>query len=167
MGRVSALVGSAIFLVMAPGTLAGLGPWWIGQWRAHPPFFAFANIAGALLVALGLLPILESFVRFALEGLGTPAPVAPPQQLVVGGFYRHVRNPIYVGVVTVILGQALIFSDRTLLMYAAVVWLGFHLLVLVDEEPTLSAKFGASYDNFRANVPRWLPRLTPWHSRPN
>jgi protein-S-isoprenylcysteine O-methyltransferase Ste14 len=165
MRKVSALVGSAIFLVIAPGTLAGLIPWWISQWREHSLFFAFADIAGVVLIAAGLVPLLESFVRFALEGLGTPAPVAPPQQLVVGGFYRHVRNPIYVGVVTVILGQALLFSDRRLLIYAAIVWLGFHLMVLIDEEPTLSAKFGASYDIFRDNVPRWLPRLTPWHAR--
>jgi protein-S-isoprenylcysteine O-methyltransferase Ste14 len=167
MRKVPALFGSAIFFVIAPGTLAGLVPWWIGQWQEHPPFFASADIAGAVLIALGLVPLLESFVRFAVEGLGTPAPVAPPQQLVIGGFYRHVRNPIYVGVVTVILGQALMFSDGRLLIWAAIVWVSFHLLVLVDEEPTLSAKFGVSYDIFRANVPRWLPRLTPWHSRPD
>ena len=165
MQKVSALIGSAIFLVIAPGTLAGLVPWWIGQWQEHPPFFAFANVAGVVLLALGLVPLLESFLRFALEGLGTPAPVAPPQQLVVGGFYRHVRNPMYVGVVTVILGQALVFSDLRLITYAAVVWLGFHLFVLGYEEPTLSHKFGASYDVFRANVPRWLPRLTPWNRK--
>ena len=162
MRKVLALIGSAIFLVIAPGTLAGFVPWWIGQWREHPPFFAFADIAGMVLIALGLVPLLESFVRFALEGLGTPAPIAPPQQLVVGGFYLHVRNPMYVGVVAVILGQALLFSDRQLLTYAAIIWLGFHLFVLLYEEPTLSQKFGASYDTFRANVPRWLPRLTPW-----
>jgi len=162
MRKVSALIGSAIFLVVVPGTVAGLAPWWIGQWRVHPPFFVFADIVGIVLIALGLVPLLESFVRFALEGLGTPAPIAPPQQLVVGGFYRHVRNPMYVGVVAVILGQALLFSDRGVLIYAAIVWLGFHLFVLAYEEPTLSEKFGASYDAFRANVPRWLPRLTPW-----
>ena len=162
MRKVLALIGSAIFLVVAPGTLAGLVPWSIGQWRVHPPFFVFADIAGIMLIALGLVPLLKSFVRFALEGLGTPAPIAPPQQLVVGGFYRHVRNPMYVGVVAVVLGQALLFSDRRLLIYAAIVWLGFHLFVLIYEEPTLGAKFGASYDDFRANVPRWLPRLTPW-----
>ena len=162
MRKVSALIGSAIFLVVVPGTVAGLVPWWIGQWRVHPPFFVFADIVGIVLIALGLVPLLESFVRFALEGLGTPAPIAPPQQLVVGGFYRHVRNPMYVGVVAVILGQALLFSDRGGLIYAAIIWLGFHLFVLVYEEPTLSEKFGASYDIFRANVPRWLPRLTPW-----
>jgi protein-S-isoprenylcysteine O-methyltransferase Ste14 len=162
MRKVLALIGSAIFFVVAPVTLAGWIPWSIGQWQVHPPFFVFADIAGSVLIALGLVPLLESFLRFALEGLGTPAPIAPPQQLVVGGFYRHVRNPMYVGVVAVIVGQALLFSDPRLLLYAAIVWLSFHLFVLVYEEPTLGEKFGARYDDFRANVPRWLPRLTPW-----
>jgi len=164
MRKISTLLGSAVFLVLAPGTVAGLGPWWIGQWTMLPPFFGLAVLRyfGTVLVAAGLVPLLESFVRFALEGRGTPAPLAPPQQLVVGGFYRYVRNPMYVGVVTAILGQALYFADRRLLIYAAAVWLAFHVFVVIYEEPTLTRTFGERYDAFRANVPRWIPQLRPW-----
>jgi protein-S-isoprenylcysteine O-methyltransferase Ste14 len=119
-------------------------------------------LAGIALILLGLIPLVASFVRFVFEGLGTPAPIAPPQRLVVGGFYRYVRNPMYVGVVSVILGQALLLGDVRLLWYGAILWLGFHLFVLVYEEPTLRQMFGESYIIFCANVPRWIPRLVPW-----
>jgi protein-S-isoprenylcysteine O-methyltransferase Ste14 len=118
------------------------------------------------LAAAGTVPLLDSFLRFALEGLGTPAPVAPPQRLVVSGFYRHVRNPMYVGVVTMILGQGLFFADVRILAYAAIVWLAFYAFVVGYEEPTLQQQFAGAYAEYRANVPRWLPRLAPWH-QPN
>jgi protein-S-isoprenylcysteine O-methyltransferase Ste14 len=106
----------------------------------------------------------DSFARFALEGLGTPAPIAPPQKLVVTGLYRYVRNPIYFAVVSVIFGQALLFGDRVLLWYGALLWLFFHLAVVIYEEPTLEETFGTEYESFRTNVPRWIPRLTPWRT---
>src|SRR4029453_10500290 len=107
MKRALAILGSAIFLVIAPGTLAGYGPWAICRLRMAPPFFGFFPIrmVGALLIAAGLPVLLDSFARFAMQGLGTPAPVAPPQRLVVTGLYRYVRNPIYVAVVSLIFGQ--------------------------------------------------------------
>jgi protein-S-isoprenylcysteine O-methyltransferase Ste14 len=97
-----------------------------------------------------------------VQGVGTPAPVFPTRHLVVTGLYRYVRNPMYVAVVSSILGQGLFFGNVTLLKYGAFVWLLFHLFVLVYEEPTLRGSFGSEYDLFRANVPRWIPRLTPW-----
>ena len=106
---------------------------------------------------------MDSFARFALEGLGTPAPIAPPQKLVVTGLYRYVRNPIYIAVVAVIFGQALLFGDARLLWYGALLWLFFHGAVLV-EELTLKETFGTEYESFRTNVPRWIPRLTPWRA---
>jgi protein-S-isoprenylcysteine O-methyltransferase Ste14 len=108
--------------------------------------------------------VLDSFARFALEGLGTPAPIAPPRNLVVSGLYRYVGNPIYVAVVAVILGQGVLFADSRLLVYGALLWLFFHLAVIVHEEPTLRQSFGAEYESYLANVPRWLPRLTPWRA---
>ena len=80
---------------------------------------------------------MDSFARFALEGLGTPAPIAPTQRLVVTGLYRYVRNPIYIAVVAVIFVQALLFGDWRLLWYGALLWLAFHLFVVMYEEPTL------------------------------
>jgi protein-S-isoprenylcysteine O-methyltransferase Ste14 len=104
----------------------------------------------------------DSFGRFALQGLGTPAPIAPTQHLVVTGLYRYVRNPIYVAVAAVIFGQAVLFGDWRLFAYGAVFCLVCHLFVVGYEEPTLKKSFGAEYEAFRINVPRWIPRLTAW-----
>jgi len=162
--RVAAVLGTAIFLVIAPGSVAGLVPWWISRWQLRPPFLGFAafRVIGALLIAASLPVLLESFARFALQGVGTPAPVLPPRHLVVKGFYRYVRNPMYVAILSLILGQALLFGDIRLLEYAVFVWLAFHVFVSAYEEPTLRRTFGAEYETFCANVPRWIPRFTPW-----
>jgi Phospholipid methyltransferase len=106
--------------------------------------------------------LLDSFARFALQGLGTPAPISPTRHLVVTGLYRHVRNPMYVSVVSLIVGQGLLFGNLRVLEYGFAVWLAFHLFVLLYEEPTLRSTFGAGYEAFCANVPRWIPRLRPW-----
>ena len=111
---------------------------------------------------LGIPVLLDSFARFALQGIGTPVPMFPTRHLVVKGFYRYVRNPIYLAVVSVVLGQGVILGNVSLLAYGAIVWLCCHLFVLAYEEPTLRKTFGAEYDTFYANVPRWVPRLRPW-----
>jgi protein-S-isoprenylcysteine O-methyltransferase Ste14 len=162
--KVWALAGSGIFLVIAPGFVAGWVPWWISRWRIEPPFLGLLifRVAGAVLLALGVIGLLDSFVRFAVQGLGTPAPVFPTRHLVVTGLYRYVRNPMYVAVLSAILGQGLILGNVTLLEYGALVWVLFHLFVLVYEEPTLRASFGSEYDEFCAEVPRWIPRFTAW-----
>jgi protein-S-isoprenylcysteine O-methyltransferase Ste14 len=158
------MVGSAIFLVIAPGFVAGLTPWWISHWRVEAPFFGITIFrwVGGLLLTLGAIGLLDSFVRFALQGLGTPAPAFPTRHLVVTGLYCYVRNPMYVAVVATILGQGLIFGNVTLLGYGGLVWLLFHVFVLAYEEPTLRASFGSEYESFCDGVPRWIPRLTPW-----
>src|SRR5262249_37737036 len=120
------------------------------------------RIIGVVLIVAGIPALLDSFGRFALKGLGTPAPVMPTRHLVVSGLYRYVRNPMYVGVVWVVLGQGLLFGDVRLLGYGLVLWLGFHLFVLGYEEPTLRRTFGEEYSAFCSNVPRWIPRLSPW-----
>ena len=117
---------------------------------------------GAVLLALGGVLLIETFSRFALQGLGTPAPIAPTKTLVVTGSYRFVRNPMYVAVVSLILGQALWFGSVGTLGWGAVVWLTVHAFVLAYEEPTLASTYGEQYDRYRANVRRWIPRLTPW-----
>lgn len=161
-----AVLGSALFFAVAPSSVAGLVPWWITHWEFRPPFFDLdaTRAVGILLIVAGLPGLVDSFARFALQGLGTPAPIAPTQNLVVTGLYRYVRNPIYVALVAVTLGQAVLFGDQRLLWYAALLWLFFHVWVLVFEEPTLKQTFGAQYEDFRANVPRWIPRLTPWRA---
>jgi protein-S-isoprenylcysteine O-methyltransferase Ste14 len=138
-----ALLGTALFLILAPG-------------------YAPLRVIGVVLIAAGACVVVDSFARFALQGLGTPAPVFPTLHLVIKGFYRYVRNPMYVAVVAVILGQALLFGDIRVFEYALFAWLVAHLFVRTYEEPRLRKSFGAEYDRFRANVPRWIPRLTPW-----
>jgi protein-S-isoprenylcysteine O-methyltransferase Ste14 len=147
--------------VLAPGVVAGVIPWLLTGWQMETAPLG-VRIAGGLLIAIGLAFLLHAFARFVVEGLGTPAPVAPTERLVVGGVYRWVRNPMYLAVGATIVGQALLLGQPGLLAYAAafgVVVFGF---VRLYEEPTLSARFGASYEAYRRAVPGWLPRLRPW-----
>jgi len=164
-----ALLGSAVFFVAAPGTVAGLVPWWMGRWHVQPPFFGltFFRVVGGLLIALGLVILIEAFARFALKGFGTPAPIYPTRHLVVTGTYRFVRNPMYVAVVSLVLGQGLIFGDLRVMEYGLCVWLVMHVFVMLYEEPTLRRSFPEDYAAFTAHVPRWIPRLTPWDGRGN
>ncbi|HXP84620.1 MAG TPA: isoprenylcysteine carboxylmethyltransferase family protein [Bryobacteraceae bacterium] len=158
--RVLAAFATALFLLTGPGTVAGVIPWWITRWRLHA--LGPIEIAGGLLILGALCVLIESFARFAWKGLGTPVPVFPTRHLVVSGLYRFVRNPMYVAVVSAIFGQALLFDSLPLAGYGAIVWVFFHMFVVLYEEPTLQKTFGAEYESFRAHVPRWIPRLTPW-----
>ena len=164
MQRTSAIIGSAIFFVLVPCVFAGVIPWWLMGWRFQPVILGleWLRFIGALLIVSGVPGLVDSFVRFAVRGLGTPAPIAPTLHLVVTGLYRYVRNPMYVSVTAVILGQGLLFADWWLLVYAMLFSLACHLFVLAYEEPTLALTFNAEYQRYRANVPRWIPRLTPW-----
>ena len=111
--------------------------------------------------------LIECFARFATKGRGTPAPVAPTEYLVVSGFYRYVRNPMYVGVLAAIVGQALLFGSARLLVYAAAAWVVVTAFVMAYEEPAMARQFGADYESYCANVRRWWPRLTPWQPTPS
>ena len=163
--QVLAVLGTATFLAVAPGTVAGYIPWRISRWRLHPPFLGFTpfRAIGVALIGAGVIVVVESFGRFALEEIGTPAPLFPTQRLIVRGLYRYVRNPMYVAVVSIILGQALLLGDPHLITYAVFPWLVAHVFVLTYEEPTLRRSFGADYETYCAHVRRWIPRFTPWH----
>jgi protein-S-isoprenylcysteine O-methyltransferase Ste14 len=161
--KVAAAVGSAVFFVLAPGVVAGFIPWLISDgWTAATSLGWPVRRLGIILVAAGVSVLFDSFARFALQGLGTPAPVFPTRHLVVTGLYRHVRNPMYVAVVAVILGQSLLLGNARVLGYGSLVWLGFHLFVLGYEEPTLRSSYREEYEKFCSHVPRWIPRLKPW-----
>src|SRR6266567_3887862 len=166
MPRTTAILGSALFFVLVPLVLAGGVPWWVTRWEFRTPFFGLepARGLGLILILAGVPGLVDSFARFALQGLGTPAPIAPTRGLVVTGLYRYMRNPMYTAVVSVILGQAVLLGDRRLIVYGALFWLVCHLFVVVYEEPTLERSFGEPYKAFRANVPRWIPRITPWQA---
>ena len=150
-----------MFMALAPGTVVGLGPWWLTGWRGTswwPP----AKVLGGALVLAGGLVLVQAFARFVVEGLGTPAPVAPTEHLVVGGLYRYVRNPMYLAVVAGILGQALLFGRLVLVVYAVLVAALIWAFGTWYEEPALARRFGAEYEQYRNAVPGWRPRLHPW-----
>lgn len=157
-------LGSLAFFLLAPGTIAGWVPLWLTGWRTQPPLLGVPGlrVGGAILLIIGLASLVESFLRFATVGLGTPAPIAPPKRLVVSGQYRHVRNPMYVAILAMLVGQSLILGSALLLRYALAVWLLFHTWVLIYEEPKLIDLFGPSYTAYRQNVKRWWPRIRPW-----
>jgi protein-S-isoprenylcysteine O-methyltransferase Ste14 len=163
MTRVSASLGSVVFFLIAPAMIAGVIPWWMTRWQVRASVLDLwpLKIVGVTLIGCGLAAILDSFARFALQGIGTPAPAFPTRHLVVTGLYRYVRNPIYVAVVAMILGQALLLASVGLLIYGVLFWIGFHLFVVGYEEPTLRKTFGPQFESYCANVPRWLPRLRP------
>lgn len=164
MRRAAATAGSFAFFVVAPGVVAGLVPWWMTGWRVrHPlPYWAPLRAVGAVLLAAGAIVLVQAFVRFVTEGAGTPAPVAPTEHLVVGGFYRHVRNPMYLAVLSAIVGQGLVLGQPPLLLYAAAVGAAFGAFVRWYEEPVLGRRFGERYQAYRRAVPAWWPRLRPW-----
>jgi protein-S-isoprenylcysteine O-methyltransferase Ste14 len=156
-----AALGSLIFLVTEPGLMGGLVPYWLTGWESeNPP--GLVRVAGAVVLLAGLAVLAHTVIRFVVEGLGTPAPVAPTQNLVVGGLYRFVRNPMYVAVIAIILGQAAILGRPVLLVYAVIFWVIVASFVRFYEEPTLAERHGDQYEAYRRAVRGWWPRLTPW-----
>ena len=166
MRKITATVGSAVFLVLAPGVVAGLAPWWLTGWRMGAAFPAPVEITGAVLAAAGAAVLLTAFAQFAMQGRGTPAPSAPTEQLVVRGLYRYVRNPMYLAVLAIITGQALLLSRPILFGYAAAVALAFIAFVYGYEQPTLTRRYGAQYQAYQRAVPGWRPRLPPARKTP-
>ena len=157
----TAAAGSAVFFVVAPCVVAGLVPYWLTGWHLRPMWLPLRLNGTALtLVAAGVL--VHAFYRFVMEGTGTPAPVAPPTTLVVGGLYRYVRNPMYLAVIAAVLGQALLLGQFVLVPYAAVVAVAMAAFVHFYEEPDLRERFGQSYEEYCRAVPPWVPRLRPW-----
>jgi protein-S-isoprenylcysteine O-methyltransferase Ste14 len=162
MRKANASLGSIAFFLCAPAIVAGVTPWWLTGWHEGGPWPAPLRSVGLGLVAVGVIVLVESFARFVREGLGTPAPVAPTERLVIGGLYRFVRNPMYLAVLATIVGEALVLSRPVLLVYAFVVWAAFATFVRRYEEPHLTERFGESYLAYRAAVRAWVPRLRPW-----
>ncbi|WP_094294204.1 methyltransferase family protein [Mycobacterium neumannii] len=156
----TAALASAAFFVIAPGTVVGVGPWLITRWELSDAA-AWRVVLGGTVIVAGLIPPIHAFIEFVRAG-GTPMPVAPTQRLVVTGFNRVVRNPMYVGLIIAILGQAALFANLWLVLYAAIAWVVTASFVRWYEEPTLVRTYGSQYETYRANVRAWIPRLTPW-----
>jgi protein-S-isoprenylcysteine O-methyltransferase Ste14 len=150
------LVGTIVFVAAVPGSVVVLVPWWLSGGRIAGTGVAIVVGVATILAAL---PLFVSFCsRFVWEGRGTPAPIAPTERLVVGGPYRWVRNPGYVAVTSILIGEALALGSAAVLAWAVLVVLAFHVFVITYEEPTLRSTFGAEYDAYCRRVPRWLPR---------
>ena len=158
------VVGSLVWLILAPGSVAVLVPWVISDWKFQPPFFALAAMrwVGGLLILVGVSVLTEAFARFALYGRGTPAPYMFTERLVVIGTYRYVRNPMYLAILAIVEGQALLFGHSALFGYAFVLWFAFHLFVVWYEEPSLKRRYGRDYASYCLAVPRWWPRAHAW-----
>ena len=149
---------SLIFLILAPGVVAGYIPLALLRRGPQTETSFFAYLAFPLWL-IGVIVLLWCFWDFLVKGRGTPAPIDPPKELVVSGLYRYVRNPMYVGVLLVIIGHFLWFGYWNLLIYAGVVFIAFHSFVTLYEEPNLKQRFGAGYEDYLTKVPRWIPRF--------
>lgn len=162
MRRSTTVVIALAWGVGLGGTFGCLLPYLLGYWQARQPLplWPLAQLAGGLLIVLGLVPIVWAFADFVRAG-GTPVPAAAPPHLVVTGLYRHVRNPIYAGFLLLLLGQALVFGSLGLLLYAGVAWCIAALVVRFFEQPRLLRRFGADYEDYLRTVPAWIPGLRP------
>ncbi len=149
-----------IFSILVPGTVAGIIPWLLLQGSGNlvlriPSIW----MIGLFPLLLGVGLYLWCAGAFTFIGKGTPAPIDAPKVLVVQGLYRWVRNPMYIAVLSVVIGEAILFHSILLVEYALVLWGVFHMFVVFVEEPLLRSQFGASYETYFRTVPRWLPRL--------
>ena len=165
MRRPAAAVTSLAWFVLVGGTFGCLLPYLSHDWqfRQPLPYWEIARAAGALMIGAGLIPVVGSSIGFFNAG-GTPVPAASPPRLVVTGFYRYVRNPIYAGFLLTLIGQSLLFGSRGLAEYTAVAWCVGAAVVRFYEEPILTRKFGTEYQAYRRAVPAWIPRL---HAAPD
>jgi protein-S-isoprenylcysteine O-methyltransferase Ste14 len=157
------IVVSILFVLFGgPGIILFFLPLWIT--RFHVPAWepGWQILLSAILIAIGLIPALESVGRFIYTGRGTLIPAAPPERLVVSGFYRYVRNPMYVGVMLALAGEAILFWNRGIVVEAILAFIGFNLFIRLHEEPSLTRRYADKYLRYKKSVPRWLPRLTPW-----
>jgi protein-S-isoprenylcysteine O-methyltransferase Ste14 len=156
------LVSLAFVLFVGPGPLIVLVPWLLSGWDLREPLlgWTWTRGVGIALLVVGIPALAEAIARFVWKGRGTLTPAVPTRHLVISGLYRHVRNPMYLAVIAIIVGEALLFGDGDVLVYAAAVALGFHLFVLLYEEPTLRRTYGSEYEAYCAQVRRWVPRVT-------
>lgn len=155
-----AAIGTIAFVLVLPSTVIVVVPYLLSGWETRPPILGlgFLRWLGALLFVAALPLFLQFLSRFVFEGRGTPAPIAPTEHLVVGGPFRWVRNPGYIAVLGLVAGQGLFMGQASVLVYAALLAVGFHLFVLLYEEPALRGQFGAEYEDYCRRVPRWVPR---------
>jgi protein-S-isoprenylcysteine O-methyltransferase Ste14 len=149
---------SLVWAALLPGLVAGYVPWaFFGLGQVHPDLGNPFHLAGLLCIGLGVALLGACIFEFARSGRGTLAPVDPPRELVVRGLYRYVRNPMYLSVTTIVIGELLLTGSRALFVYWVIWFVAVNLFVIGYEEPTLRRRFGASYERYTQQVGRWLP----------
>ena len=155
---------SLLWTILLPGFFAGYVPWrFFGLGQAGFGLFSPASLLGLSCIGVGAVLLAACIFEFARSGRGTLSPVDPPRHLVVRGLYRYVRNPMYVSVTAIILGEALLTRSVALALYWAVWFVGANLFVIGFEEPSLLRRFGSSYDEYARQVGRWIPKF---HKQP-
>lgn len=152
------ILKTILFTVLVPGTVTLLIPSWLAGGFRRPEGGPLMW-PGVVIFLLGAAIYFRCAWEFAVRGLGTPAPIAPTKFLVTTALHRYVRNPMYIGVFAVLLGEAVTFRSVVLLGYAAFFCVPVQLFVVFYEEPTLRRQFGESYEEYRRSVPRWIPRF--------
>jgi len=153
------ILKTLIFTVVVPGTVTVLAPRWLLSSARPVDLPPALRFVGWPVLCLGVSVYLWCAWDFAVAGRGTPAPIDPPKTLVARGLYRHVRNPMYLGILSILVAEAFLFRSRALLAYAATVFGFFFMFVVFYEEPALQRQFGGAYERYRRQVPRWIPRL--------
>lgn len=161
--RTSILVSILFTILGGPGFVLVYLPWWMTHFRVPAEEPLGQKLVAAAMIASGLIPLFTSMLRFITEGRGTLVPAVPTERLVVSGLYRYVRNPMYVGVLTALAGETMLLATRQMVNYLIVVFILMHLFVVLYEEPTLAHRHREDYQRYKRNVPRWLPRITPWN----
>jgi protein-S-isoprenylcysteine O-methyltransferase Ste14 len=155
----------AIVRTLIVGTaFVSLWTWFLPRWIAGANAFADPRPVGWIVIACGAAIVIGCAFEFAWRGIGTPAPFDPPRRLVISGFYRWVRNPMYLGLGVVFFGEAVTFTRLTItmLVMVAIAWCATSLFIVGFEEPVLRAKFGEDYAEYCRHVRRWIPRLRPF-----
>lgn len=152
----SLLLRNLLFTILQPGVVAGLIPWLIVRSHQATPVSPWLYYPGVVLFAAGVIMVLACIVQFALQGAGTLSPADPTKKLVIAGLYRYSRNPMYIGVMMMLVGEAMAWGNVYLWLYAALIFLCFYLFVRYREEPRLRRDFGEEYDDYRRRVRRWL-----------
>jgi protein-S-isoprenylcysteine O-methyltransferase Ste14 len=154
------LLRAIFFTILQPGMVTVLIPYWLISSRGKVILSNYGPIRwlGLPLIIVGASALLWCIWNFFSSGRGTISPIDPPKSLVVAGLYKYVRNPMYVAVIAILLGEAIFFMSASILIEAGIFFILANLFVAYYEEPILRRRFGLSYESYARAVPRWLPR---------
>jgi protein-S-isoprenylcysteine O-methyltransferase Ste14 len=155
----SLLLRNLFFTILQPGLVAGLIPYWILGGKLYKRIaepFQFKQYLGIIVFFLGLVIMFDCIIRFAVQGRGTLSPADPTKKLVIRGFYKFSRNPMYVGVILLLIGEAIFFQSGSLSIYLLFIFIALNLFVMIVEEPRLRKDFGQEYYSYCQKVRRWF-----------